>query len=106
MHKEINNDQYEKARENLWFRNTYLYGATKIVLACLIRDEDTRPLKAPWWKGKEVYLIGVDLDGNFVLRHCDGSVRYWRHETQSEKTISPSVREFVSRLSECDEWLA
>ena len=50
-----------------------------------------------------MFLIGVDLDGNFLLRHCDGSVRYWNHETQSEQKIASSVREFVSGLSESEE---
>ena len=99
----MKSDQYELARNNLWLRNTYLSDAKKIIVACLIRDEDTRPLTAPWWKGKEVYLIGVDLDGNFLLRHCDGSVRYWNHETQSEQIIASSVREFVSGLTESEE---
>jgi len=34
---------------------------------------------AHWWRGKEVCIIGADLEGNFLLRHCDGTVRYWDH---------------------------
>ena len=96
----MNPDFTEKARMNLWLKNTYHHNGQKIVLACLIRNEDIRPLKAPWWKGKEVSLIGVDLNGNFLLRHCDGSVRYWAHNSQSEQIIASSVKSFVQGLSE------
>jgi len=99
----LQGDQFELARKNLWLRNIFLYGGEKIVLACLIRDEDTRPLKVPWWKRKEVYLIGVDLDGNFLLRHCDVSVRYWDHEAQSEQKIASSVDDLVFELTESEE---
>ena len=106
MHKKMKEDQYELARKNLWHKGTFLLGEKKIVMASLIRDEDTRPLKVPWWRGKEIYLIGVDVNGNFLLRHCDGSVRYWSHETQSEQKIALSVHEFVSGLIENEEWSA
>ncbi len=33
------------------------------------------PLVAKWWRGKAVSIVAVDVDGNFFLRHCDGSVR-------------------------------
>lgn len=72
----------------------------EIQIACLVRQADWRPLKAPWWRGKEACIIGADLDGNFLLRHCDGSVRYWDHKAQADSVLSLSVREFVSRISE------
>jgi hypothetical protein len=63
-------------------------------LAFLIREKDWRPLSAPWWRGKEVYVIGGDVDGNFFLRHCDGTVRLWDHRKQSDTIIAKSVRDF------------
>lgn len=58
------------------------------------------PLIARWWRGKEVTIIGVDVDGNFFLRHSDGSVRFWEHVRNSEFVVAKSVREFCSRLRE------
>jgi hypothetical protein len=40
------------------------------------------------------------VDGNFFLRHCDGSVRYWEHKAQADAIIARSVREFLSKLVE------
>ncbi len=71
-----------------------------MVIACLVREEDWKPLKADWWKGKEVYLIGADLNGNFFLRHCDGSVRYWDHKLQADLVIAQSVRNFAAGIVE------
>lgn len=58
------------------------------------------PLIAKWWRGKQVTLIGVDVDGNFFLRHSDGSVRYWEHSKKAETVAAKSIREFCSRLRE------
>jgi hypothetical protein len=67
-------------------------------VACLIRASDWRPLKAPWWKGKEACIIGVDTSGNFFLRHCDGGVRYWDHTAGTDTIIAPSVAAFCEGL--------
>ena len=91
-------DPVEKAMANLFWKRNFFHGDKKLMVACLIRDEDIRPLDAPWWRGKEAYLIGVALDGNFFLRHCDGSVRYWDHMKQTDEVIAPSVREFMMNL--------
>jgi hypothetical protein len=58
------------------------------------------PLIAKWWRGKEVTIIGVDVDGNFFLRHSDGSVGFWEHSKKSEMVVAESVKEFCSRLRE------
>jgi hypothetical protein len=58
------------------------------------------PLKAKWWRGKEVTIIAVDVDGNFFLRHSDGGVRYWEHAKQADTVVAKSVKEFCSRLRE------
>ena len=58
------------------------------------------PLIAKWWRGKQVTLVGVDVDGNFFLRHSDGSVRYWQHSENADITVAKSVREFCAGLRE------
>jgi hypothetical protein len=58
------------------------------------------PLIARWWRGKHVTIVAVDVDGNFFLRHSDGSVRYWEHSKKSESVAAKSVKEFVSKLRE------
>jgi len=93
-------DPIDRAIRNLWLRSKFLHGERHIVIACLIRTSDWRPLKAPWWRGKEVCIIGADLTGNFLLCHCDGTVRYWDHRLQHDAVLAPSVQEFVSKLVE------
>ena len=89
-----------KAIENLWLKRIYQHKDEKYIIAFLLRSDDYRPLDAPWWKGKEVNIIGADINGNFFLRHCDGSVRYWDHTQQKDEIISPSVRDFMAGLNE------
>ena len=93
-------DPIDKAIKYLHPRRTFKHGQAHLIVACLIRTKDWRPLKAPWWLGKEVCIIGADLDGNFFLCHCDGSVRYWNHATQTDEVIAASVRLFVAQLIE------
>lgn len=88
----------DRAVRQLGVRRTFRRDGRTITLACLIRDDDQRPLRASWWKGKEVTVIAVDLDGNFLLRHSGGSVRIWDHRAQAETVVAPSVREFVEAL--------
>ena len=90
----------DKAIRRLWERRTFPFGDRKLEIACLIREGDWRPLKAPWWRKKEACIIGADLSGNFFLRHCDGSVRYWDHKAQDDTIIASSVREFFCKLVE------
>jgi len=90
----------EKAIRDIGRRNTIRCGDRVLQIACLIRQNDWRSLKADWWRGKEACVIGADLDGNFFLRHCDGSVRLWDHNSRSDSIVAPSVREFVSRIEE------
>jgi hypothetical protein len=86
------------AQARLFMRRTFRHEGRTITIALLLRDADVRPLDAPWWRGKEVCIIGADLDGNFFLRHCDGSVRYWDHRLQTDTVVAPSVSEFVQRI--------
>lgn len=85
----------DRAVKDLGVRRRFRHGPHDIVIASLVREADWRPLKAPWWRGKDVCVIGADIDGNFFLRHCDGSVRYWQHQHQADIILTRSVDEFV-----------
>jgi hypothetical protein len=91
-------DPMDLAIKNLGLRHTIRYGERTLVVACLIHEADWRPVKASWWRQREAAIIGADLDGNFFLRHCDGSVRYWDHKKQSDSVMAASVREFLHQL--------
>jgi hypothetical protein len=93
-------DPFDKAIQQLWHSRNFRHGDRKIEIAVLIHAKDWRPLKADWWRGKEAYIIGVDLVGNFLLRHCDGSVRYWDHRSSTDTVIAPSVKAFASGITE------
>ncbi|MGN7437244.1 MAG: hypothetical protein ACTHOO_01275 [Alcanivorax sp.] len=94
------NADLEKAVKLLPLNDTFALEDRKAQIVAIMPD--MRPLDAPWWTGKEVYLIAVDVDGNFFLRHCDGSVRYWDHKTQTDVTVSKSLKEFVKLISKRD----
>ena len=98
MRQKMKNDPLPNAINNLGLYRLFKHEGVDYRLACLLRDEDIRPLRASWWKGKEVCVIAVDLSGNFFLRHCDGSVRYWDHSAQKDIKVAPSVRGFVSKI--------
>lgn len=88
----------DRAQAQLFQRRTFRYDGRTMTIALLVRDADMRPLDAPWWRGKQVSIIGVDLDGNFFLRHSGGAVLYWDHRLQTATVSAPSVREFVERI--------
>lgn len=93
-------DLMEKAVRELVWRNKIRCGERVLQIACLVRQNDRRPLKAEWWHGKEVCVIGADLNGNFFLKHCDGSVRLWDHSSKNDHIVARSVREFASMIEE------
>ena len=88
----------DRAVKDLGVRRTFRHGPHNIEIAALVRVADWRPLQAPWWRGKEVSVIGVDLEGNFILGHCDGSVRYWQHSLQADTVLASSVDEFLRMI--------
>ena len=91
-------DPFDHAIAQLCSHRTFRHAERTMTIAFLIRRADWRPLDAPWWCGKEVSIIGVDLYGNFFLRHCGGAVHYWDHRLQGDTVIAPSVREFADRI--------
>lgn len=58
-------DAIDKAITQLMVRRTFPFGEHNLVVACLIRERDWRPLEAPWWRKKEACIIGADLEGIF-----------------------------------------
>ena len=90
----------DRAIRQLHGRRVFEHNERSLVIACLIREPDWRPLNAPWWHGKEVCIIGADLDGNFFLRHCDGTIRHWDHQAHADTVIARSVRDFIHGLEE------
>jgi hypothetical protein len=90
--------RFDKASKRLWERRTVPHAPQDIVVAVLLRSEDWRPLEAPWWRGKQVSIIGVDLRGNFLLRHSSGAVHYWDHATQKDEVLAKGIGDFVDML--------
>ena len=93
-------DTIDRAINHLWPYRIIHHAGDTLTIACLLRTTDWRPLQAPWWRGKEVCIIGADLTGNFFLRHCDGSVRYWNHSLQTDSIIANSIKDFVKKIRE------
>jgi hypothetical protein len=91
-------DLIDRAIARLYPHRTFRDSGRTITIACLIRVTDWRPLDAPWWKGKEVCIIGADLNGNFFLRHCDGTVRHFNHQLGFDTLVAASVKEFVAKI--------
>jgi hypothetical protein len=85
--------------KKLYLANTFRAGPHEIRLLFLLPETLWRPLKARWWTGKEASIIGGDEHGNYVLRHCDGSVRFWEHSRGADEILAPSVRSFFDQLS-------
>ena len=93
-------DPLDQAVFRLGWRRTFRHDGRAIQIACLVRSTDLRPLQAPWWRGKEVCVLGADLDGNLLLAHCDGTVRLWDHRAKADTVLAPSIREFVAGIEE------
>lgn len=88
----------EEAAGKIGITPIFDFDGREIHVACLVGWSP--PLTARWWRGKEANIIGVDIDGNFFLRHCDGTVRYFEHSSGSDSVVAKSVKEFVERLRE------
>ena len=94
-------DSFEQVRTRFfWRKGLTLPDGREVILALLLRQEDWRPLDAPWWRGKQASIIAVDIHGNFFLRHSNGSVQYWDHRAQANTMVAPSVRAFAALIIE------
>ena len=89
----------DKAIANLPRRSIVRKEGREFEVRSLVPYSEWRPLAAPWWKKKEACVIGDDSCGNFYLRVCDGTVRFWDHEVEQDEVLFPSVREFLAALS-------
>ena len=84
----------------LYIANAFRHGDRVIRIVFLLPDSLWRPLRASWWKGKEVSIIGGDENGNYLLRHSGGSVLLWEHARATDEVLAPSVDAFLSSLTQ------
>jgi hypothetical protein len=83
----------------LYLANAFRFGERTIRVVFLLPESLWRPLRASWWRGKEVSIIGGDENGNYLLRHSDGSVGLWDHARQVDEIVAPSVNAFFSAMT-------
>lgn len=88
----------EKAAREIGYMRLVDFNDTTYQLVAI--TPATPPLKAYWWRGKSAHIVAADVDGNFFLRHCDGSVRYWSHSKQEDIIAFKSVKEFTAAIKE------
>ena len=88
----------DAAINNLWLRRRYVADEITIDLALLVREADQKQLSAIWWRGKPASIIGVDVNGNFVLSCAGGEVKLWHHIQGKTLFLSKSHREFIQGL--------
>jgi hypothetical protein len=96
--KQMNDEHLQKAAKWIGVKPIFEFGGREVHVVCVIPWSP--PLIAEWWRGKEVSIIAADVDGNFFLGHCDGSVRFWEHSKRSDVVVAKSVKEFASGLRE------
>lgn len=95
-------DQLNKAIKNLGMIRLLRLENRESRLAILLNKEEWRHLAASWWRGKSASIVGVDLEGNFILCKSSGEFVLWVHQLSSEIHISKNITEFLSKL-ELDE---
>jgi hypothetical protein len=89
----------DKAIANLHQRCMVKSHDQEFEVRSLVPYSQWRPISEPWWKKKEACVIGEDSCGNYYLCVCDGSVRFWDHETGDDQLLFSSVRDFLTALS-------
>ncbi|WP_299247467.1 hypothetical protein [uncultured Aquimarina sp.] len=88
----------EKTINNLGLIRTIRHNEQVYKLICLIRTEDRRPFQADWYQGKESYLVAVDENGHFFLRHSGGYIFRLDPNTKKEEQIAKSEIEFINMI--------
>ncbi len=88
----------EQITAKLFRDDTLPVGDRQVRVLFLLPSTLWRPLRASWWTGKEACIIGGDEQGNYILRHCDGTVRLWDHTRGKDEVLTPSVRAFFNGL--------
>jgi hypothetical protein len=86
-------------RAKLCLADTFRHGDRRVRVLFLLPESLWRPLEASWWRGKEASIIAGDERGNYILRHCDGSVRLWDHARGADEVLASSVRAFLNGLT-------
>jgi hypothetical protein len=89
-----------EARHKLYINDTLEGPGGPVRLLFLLPENQWRPLRVAWWRGKDVAIIAGDEHGNYVLRHCDGTVRLWEHHSQRDTVLAKSVHDFLAGLHE------
>jgi hypothetical protein len=88
----------EEIAAKLYLADRFPAGDRQVRVLFLLPTALWRPLRASWWRGKEVSIIGGDEHGNYILRHCDGTVRLWDHGRGQDEVLTSSVRAFFDGL--------
>lgn len=88
----------DRAISKLFEKSIFKRGDSEFEVRSLVPTAKWRPIAAEWWKKKEACVIGEDSCGNLYLRMCDGTVRFWDHETENDEILAPSVRAFLLAL--------
>ncbi len=91
-------DQLDKAISNLGIIRLIKLKDLEVRLAILLEGEKWKNLSAPWWKGKSASIVGVDIDGNFILSKSGGEIVLWIHNQQKEKHISSKLSNMLAML--------
>lgn len=87
------------AINRLHFQRRIVVDGLTVELVLLVHPDGWRPLLADWWTGKDAYIIGADVAGNFVLRLRDGSVGLWNHDEAKVSAVARSVRAFLASIN-------
>lgn len=103
MTSEKQNEAVERAIKRLWDKNLFPFHDGFLKIIHILPPFSSRPLRMSWWRGRDVSLIAIEENGNFFLRHCDGSVRYWIHADQRSEVVTASVKGFVRALLSVDD---
>ncbi|MEW7280379.1 hypothetical protein ABW636_17445 [Aquimarina sp. 2201CG1-2-11] len=88
----------EQTINNLGVKGTIQHNGQRIRLVCLIHTKDRRPFQADWYKGKESYLVAVDENGHFFLRHSGGYIFKLDPNTKKEEQIAKGENEFINMI--------
>lgn len=88
----------EKASNKLVLFNQLTIDGRDIQIAAILPHAPL--LSAPWYTGRQVHIIAIDVDGNFILRKASGAVIFWDHTQQSERPVAASIKAFTALLVE------
>ncbi len=91
-------DPIQKAKGDLWRTHNVSIGGSTSQIVLLIPANERIPFEVQWWRKKEASIVAVDIDGNFFLRYCDGSILLLKQGSKSLQMIAKSEKEFISMI--------